>query len=283
MGQVAVPVGLSLLGHCTWDCPHAAVPLGLCPPGLSPCSCLHGDIPWGNATGAVPMAFSPQGYATGAVPMGLCHWGCLHVAVPWGYTNQGCPQGAMAYKSSVNPVSPHPAVTPPPPQPIPSSSIVSTSLVTDLEGLTLTDTSLAPAVSVPSVLPGGLLGPLPPAGPVSPRWSLGPSQLLSPAFGAVRTYELLHRMAGEGLSVEYCFSRRPFPGDPHMVAVQIQISNNTDAEVKSLRVSEPKPLSGMRIQEFPEIGMAQHSHNAAGGDGDGGWLVEGTWDMVAAL
>ncbi|KFV20005.1 AP-3 complex subunit beta-2, partial [Tauraco erythrolophus] len=109
--------------------------------------------------------------------------------------------------------------TPPPPQPVPSSSIVSTSLVTDLEGLTLTDTSLAPA-------------------------------LLSPAFGAVRTYE---RMAGEGLSVEYCFSRRPFPGDPHMVAVQIQISNNTDAEVKSLRVSEPKPLSGMRIQEFPEI------------------------------
>ncbi|XP_030352792.1 AP-3 complex subunit beta-2 isoform X3 [Strigops habroptila] len=66
--------------------------------------------------------------------------------------------------------------TPPPPQPIPSSSIISTSLVTDLEGLTLTDTSLTPA-----------------------------------------------------------------------------ISNNTDAEVKSLRVSEPKLLSGMRIQEFPEI------------------------------
>uniref|UniRef100_A0A8C3TZI2 AP-3 complex subunit beta n=1 Tax=Catharus ustulatus TaxID=91951 RepID=A0A8C3TZI2_CATUS len=80
-------------------------------------------------------------------------------------------------------------------------------------------------------------------------------QLLSPAFSAVKTYELLHRMAGEGLAVEYCFSRRPFPGDPHMVAVQIQISNNTDTEVKNLRVNEPKPLSGMRIQEFPEIGM----------------------------
>ncbi|NXI05013.1 AP3B2 protein, partial [Pachycephala philippinensis] len=112
--------------------------------------------------------------------------------------------------------------TPPPPQPIPSSSIVSTSLVTDLEGLTLTDTSLTPT-------------------------------LLSPAFSAVKTYELLHRMAGEGLAVEYCFSRRPFPGDSHMVAVQIQISNNTDTEVKNLRVNEPKPLSGMRIQEFPEI------------------------------
>ncbi|XP_066052512.1 AP-3 complex subunit beta-2 isoform X1 [Chamaea fasciata] len=112
--------------------------------------------------------------------------------------------------------------TPPPPQPIPSSSIISTSLVTDLEGLTLTDTSLTPT-------------------------------LLSPAFSTVKTYELLHRMAGEGLAVEYCFSRRPFPGDPHMVAIQIQISNNTDTEVKNLRVNEPKPLSGMRIQEFPEI------------------------------
>uniref|UniRef100_A0A8C3XZW3 AP-3 complex subunit beta n=1 Tax=Catharus ustulatus TaxID=91951 RepID=A0A8C3XZW3_CATUS len=91
------------------------------------------------------------------------------------------------------------------------------------------------------------------------RYALGSSpccllvQLLSPAFSAVKTYELLHRMAGEGLAVEYCFSRRPFPGDPHMVAVQIQISNNTDTEVKNLRVNEPKPLSGMRIQEFPEI------------------------------
>ncbi|NXH41785.1 AP3B2 protein, partial [Dicaeum eximium] len=112
--------------------------------------------------------------------------------------------------------------TPPPPQPIPSSSVISTSLVTDLEGLTLTDSSLTPT-------------------------------LLSPAFSAVKTYELLHRMAGEGLAVEYCFSRRPFPSDPQMVAVQIQISNNTDAEVKNLRVSEPKPVSGMRIQEFPEI------------------------------
>ncbi|XP_038003435.1 AP-3 complex subunit beta-2 isoform X1 [Motacilla alba alba] len=127
--------------------------------------------------------------------------------------------------------------TPPPPQPIPSSSIISTSLVTDLEGLTLTDTSLTPT---------GLQGAL-----SSPRCPL--VQLLSPAFSAVKTYELLHRMAGEGLAVEYCFSRRPFPGDPHMVAVQIQISNNTDTEVKNLRVNEPKPLSGMRIQEFPEI------------------------------
>ncbi|XP_074822032.1 AP-3 complex subunit beta-2 isoform X2 [Natator depressus] len=112
--------------------------------------------------------------------------------------------------------------TPAPPQPASSPAIVSSSLVTDLEGLTLTDTSLVPT-------------------------------MLSPAFSTVKTYELLHRMAGEGLSVEYYFNRQPFPPDPHMVAVQILFSNNTESEVKNLRVSEPKLLSGMRIQEFQEI------------------------------
>ncbi|KAL8163454.1 UNVERIFIED_CONTAM: AP-3 complex subunit beta-2 [Gekko kuhli] len=112
--------------------------------------------------------------------------------------------------------------TPPPSQPVLSSPVVSTSLVTDLEGLTLTDTTLAPA-------------------------------MISPVFGAVKTYELLHRMTGEGLSVEYHFSRQPFTADSRMVAVQIQISNNTATEVKNIHINEPKLLSGMRIQEFKEI------------------------------
>ncbi|XP_069480806.1 AP-3 complex subunit beta-2 isoform X2 [Ambystoma mexicanum] len=103
-----------------------------------------------------------------------------------------------------------------------SRNVVSASLVTDLEGLSLTDTALSPTV-------------------------------ISPIFSAVKTHELLHRMTGEGLSVEYLFSRQPFTPDPHMVAVQIQFSNNTDAEVKNIRISEPKLQSGMRVQEFKEI------------------------------
>uniref|UniRef100_A0A8D2LWQ4 AP-3 complex subunit beta n=1 Tax=Varanus komodoensis TaxID=61221 RepID=A0A8D2LWQ4_VARKO len=115
-----------------------------------------------------------------------------------------------------------PTVTPPPPPPVASSPVVSTSLVTDLEGLTLTDTSLT-------------------------------ASMISPVFGTVKTFELLHRMTGEGLSVEYYFSRQPFAPDSRMVAVQFQISNNTAADVKSIRVQEPKLLSGMRVQEFKEI------------------------------
>ncbi|XP_032088290.1 AP-3 complex subunit beta-2 isoform X2 [Thamnophis elegans] len=112
--------------------------------------------------------------------------------------------------------------TPPSLQPITSSPVLSTSLVTDLEGLTLNDTSLTTA-------------------------------MISPVFGAVKKYELLHRMTGEGLSVEYYFSRQPFAPDPRMVAVQIQIYNNMATEMKNIRVAEPKLLSGMRIQEFKEI------------------------------
>ncbi|MBN3277217.1 AP3B2 protein, partial [Polyodon spathula] len=110
----------------------------------------------------------------------------------------------------------------PSPQVTPVNNIVSNSLATDLQGLSLTDSALSPT-------------------------------MISPSFSSVKTYELLHRITGEGLAVEYCFSRQPCSLDSHMVAVQIQFSNNTDTEAKSLRIQEPKLMSGMRMQEFPEI------------------------------
>ncbi|XP_073435668.1 AP-3 complex subunit beta-2 isoform X4 [Dendrobates tinctorius] len=112
-----------------------------------------------------------------------------------------------------------------------SGSIVSSSLVTDLDGLSLTDTSLTPTV-------------------------------ISPIFSTGRTFELLHRMTGEGLSMEYIFSRQPFTPDHRMVSVQIKISNNTESEVRSIHISEPKLLSGMRIQEFQEIECLPPGENA---------------------
>uniref|UniRef100_A0A671KB44 AP-3 complex subunit beta n=1 Tax=Sinocyclocheilus anshuiensis TaxID=1608454 RepID=A0A671KB44_9TELE len=71
--------------------------------------------------------------------------------------------------------------------------------------------------------------------------------------GSIKMYELLHRITGEGLAVEYCFSRQPFSPDPNMVAVQIQFTNNTNSETKNLHIEEPRLQSGMRIREFAEI------------------------------
>ncbi|XP_057578327.1 AP-3 complex subunit beta-2 isoform X4 [Hippopotamus amphibius kiboko] len=106
-------------------------------------------------------------------------------------------------------------------QPVSPPTVVSTSLAADLEGLTLTDSPLVPS-------------------------------LLSPVSGVGRQ-ELLHRVAGEGLAVDYTFSRQPFSGDPHMVSVHIHVSNSSDTPIKGLHVGTPKLPAGISIQEFPEI------------------------------
>ncbi|TEA41600.1 AP-3 complex subunit beta-2 [Lagenorhynchus albirostris] len=111
--------------------------------------------------------------------------------------------------------------TPPSVQPVSPPTVVSTSLAADLEGLTLTDSPLVPS-------------------------------LLSPVLGVGRQ-ELLHRVAGEGLVVDYTFSRQPFSGDPHMVSVHIHFSNSSDTPIKGLHVGTPKLPAGISIQEFPEI------------------------------
>ncbi|XP_075875427.1 AP-3 complex subunit beta-2 isoform X7 [Nelusetta ayraudi] len=109
----------------------------------------------------------------------------------------------------------------PSPQVTPVNTFLSNSLVTDLEGLSLSDTVLSPATISPS--------------------------------SALKNYELLHRITGEGLSVEYCFSRQPFSPDGNMVAVQMQFTNSATADAKSLHMEDVKLQSGMRVKEFPEI------------------------------
>uniref|UniRef100_A0A7N6AX34 AP-3 complex subunit beta n=1 Tax=Anabas testudineus TaxID=64144 RepID=A0A7N6AX34_ANATE len=77
-------------------------------------------------------------------------------------------------------------------------------------------------------------------------------QTIAPS-SALKSYELLHRITGEGLSVEYCFSRQPFSPDANMVAVQMQFTNNATSDAKNLHIEDMKLQSGMRVKEFPEI------------------------------
>ncbi|XP_057691830.1 AP-3 complex subunit beta-2 isoform X4 [Corythoichthys intestinalis] len=109
----------------------------------------------------------------------------------------------------------------PSPQVTPVNSFLSSSLVTDLEGLSLSDNVLSPTAISPS--------------------------------GAQKSYELLHRITGEGLSVEYCFSRQPFGPDANMVAVQMQFANSAAVDAKNLHIEDVKLQSGMRVKEFQEI------------------------------
>ncbi|XP_068458443.1 AP-3 complex subunit beta-2 isoform X6 [Clinocottus analis] len=119
----------------------------------------------------------------------------------------------------------------PSPQVTPLNSFLSSSLVNDLEGLSLSDAVLSPATLSPS--------------------------------SALKSYELLHRIRGEGLSVEYCFSRQPFSPDGNMVAVQMQFTNNASSEAKSLHMEDVKLQSGMRVKEFTEIELLPAGETAS--------------------
>ncbi|XP_043981404.1 AP-3 complex subunit beta-2 isoform X4 [Gambusia affinis] len=119
----------------------------------------------------------------------------------------------------------------PSPQVTPVNNLLSNSLVTDLEGLSLSEAVLSPATIAPS--------------------------------SALKIYELLHRITGEGLSVEYCFSRQPFSPDANMVAVQMQFTNSSTSDAKNLHMEDVKLQSGMRVKEFPEIESLPAGETAA--------------------
>ncbi|XP_023678826.1 AP-3 complex subunit beta-1 isoform X2 [Paramormyrops kingsleyae] len=93
---------------------------------------------------------------------------------------------------------------------VPKASILSPSLLSDLEGLSLSGVSAAIEVS-------------------------------SPVFVPHMSHELLHRMSGKGLAACYHFPRQPCIYDPRMVSVQLTFTNCGEQPVQDLRVGEASP------------------------------------------
>ncbi|XP_071322062.1 AP-3 complex subunit beta-1 isoform X2 [Trachinotus anak] len=100
----------------------------------------------------------------------------------------------------------------PAPTNTPKSAVLSSSLLSDLEGLSLSN--------VPSAM-----------------------QVTTPSFGPVKTYELLHHMTGKGLSAKYHFPRQPCLYQPSMVAVQVILTNSSDHSLEEIHIGERNPAS----------------------------------------
>ncbi|XP_070780204.1 AP-3 complex subunit beta-1 [Enoplosus armatus] len=100
----------------------------------------------------------------------------------------------------------------PAPTNAPKSSVLSSSLLSDLEGLSLSNVSSTMQVSTPS-------------------------------FGPVKTYELLHHMTGKGLSAKYHFPRQPCLYQPSMVAVQVILTNSSDHSLEEIHIGDRSPAS----------------------------------------
>ncbi|NXF06200.1 AP3B1 protein, partial [Smithornis capensis] len=103
---------------------------------------------------------------------------------------------------------------------IPTAAVLSPSLAADLEGLSLSSSSVidvSKQVSVPT-----------------------------------KTHELLHRMSGKGLAAHYHFSRQPGIFGDRMVPVQITVTNTTDQKIENIHIEKKLP-PGMKMHEFNPI------------------------------
>ncbi|CAL8320223.1 unnamed protein product [Lota lota] len=92
------------------------------------------------------------------------------------------------------------------------ASVYSPSLLSDLEGLSLSSVS-------------------------------SPMQVNVQTFGPVKSHELLHHMSGKGLSARYHFPRQPFLYQPSMVHLQVTLTNTSDHPLEGLHVGDHSPAS----------------------------------------
>ncbi|XP_073680437.1 AP-3 complex subunit beta-1 isoform X2 [Garra rufa] len=109
----------------------------------------------------------------------------------------------------------------PAPVTTPKSSILSPSLLSDLQGL-----SISPSASA--------------------------LQASSPVFVPETSHELLHRMTGKGLSAQYRFTRQPCIYGNSMVSLQLTLSNSSDQALENIHISE-KTSTGQNIHRFNTI------------------------------
>ncbi|CAM2114116.1 AP-3 complex subunit beta-1 isoform X1 [Caretta caretta] len=103
----------------------------------------------------------------------------------------------------------------------PTPAILSPSLVADLEGLSLSRSSVI--------------------------------DVSSPMFVPMKTHELLHRMSGKGLAAYYHFSRQPCIYGDQMVSVQVTLTNTTDQKLENIHIGERKLPAGMKMHVFNTI------------------------------
>ncbi|KAM9518230.1 AP-3 complex subunit beta-1 isoform 2-T2 [Salvelinus alpinus] len=101
------------------------------------------------------------------------------------------------------------------------SSVLSPSLLGDLEGLSLSNVSST-------------------------------IQVRGPAFVPEKSHDLLHRMTGKGLSAQYQFPRQPCLYQPTMVSVQISLTNTTDHPLEQIHIGDRSP-TGLNIHCFNTI------------------------------
>ncbi|KAM5192252.1 AP-3 complex subunit beta-1 [Mantella aurantiaca] len=106
------------------------------------------------------------------------------------------------------------------------------------------DVSTPVAVSKPSVLSPSLIADLQGLSLSSPSPVINVS---TPSFVPAKTHELLHRMSGKGLSANYHFPRQPCIFGAQMVSVQVTFNNTSDKKIEDIHIEGRKTDLKMHI------------------------------------
>ncbi|KAK7116839.1 AP-3 complex subunit beta-2-like isoform X2 [Littorina saxatilis] len=130
----------------------------------------------------------------------------------------------------------------------------SADLLLDLDDFGSMDTS---GTSSAAVTPGNLLtptaaldlGPSPGGGDSKPAAS---SAVLSINV-TPKSYDLLHRISGNGLSITYKFTRTISVFSPNMASIELTLTNNSEGPLNNIKLGDIKVQPGMEVQPFPEI------------------------------
>ncbi|XP_071436127.1 AP-3 complex subunit beta-1 isoform X2 [Pithys albifrons albifrons] len=114
---------------------------------------------------------------------------------------------------------------------VPTAAVLSPSVTADLEGLSLSSSSVIDVTTQVSV--------------------------------PTKTYDLLHRMSGKGLAAHYHFSRQPGIFGDHMVSVQVTVTNTTDQKIENIHIKGKKLAPGLRMHEFNPIECLEPGRSTA--------------------
>lgn len=102
-------------------------------------------------------------------------------------------------------------------------------------------------VMTPSL--GGFLTPMTP----SAANSVNKIETVGPSFIAMESMELLNKVNGYGLGIQYKFTRNAHLYSPTMVSIELHFTNHSNVELVDIQIGTKNLSSGMAIHEFAPI------------------------------
>ncbi|CAO1380370.1 unnamed protein product [Diamesa hyperborea] len=125
--------------------------------------------------------------------------------------------------------------------------------------LDLEDNSPIAPVMTPSM--GGFLTPMS-AG--APGQLINRIELVGPTFVAIQTMELLNKVNGYGLGINYKFTRSPHLFSDNMVSVELHFMNHGNVPLEDIHIGQKNLTAGMELNEFAPISQLNPKNSLMG-------------------